>query len=81
MADNKFLDQQGLQTVWDQIKLKFPTKTDLVDELANYYTEGETDAKIKAAIDALVDGAPEALNTLKELADALEGEEGVIVTM
>lgn len=81
MADNKFLDQQGLQTVWDQIKLKFPTKTDLVDQLANYYTEGETDAKIKAAIDALVDGAPEAMNTLKELADALEGEEGVIVTM
>ena len=81
MADNKFLDQQGLQTVWEQIKLKFPTKTDLIDQLANYYTEEQTDAAIQAAIDALVDGAPEALDTLNKLAEALEGEEGVIVTM
>ena len=40
----------------------------------------ETDVKalIKAAIDDLVDGAPEALDTLKEIADMLEGQDTAI---
>lgn len=31
MADNKFLDQAGLQIVWDKIKLKFADKVDLTE--------------------------------------------------
>jgi len=40
----------------------------------------ETDVKalIKSAIDDLVDGAPEALDTLKEIADILEGQDTAI---
>lgn len=85
MADNKFLDQAGLQIVWDKIKNKFADKvalTELESALeGDYSTTTEMNVAIQTAIDNLVDGAPAALNTLKELADALESEEGVIVTM
>lgn len=130
MADNKFLDQQGLQVLWNQIKLKFGSAedvnaiklqiieldgalSDLSDAIAtkaskqelntaieavnasidalesslsgNYYTKEESEAAIKtavdAAIDALIDGAPEALDTLKEIAEEIQGQEGVILAM
>lgn len=123
MADNKFLDQAGLQLVWDQIKLKFATKVDftelsssltelatlvdtkasqadvdtaiagvqqavddIVSELGDdYYTKDETASQIQTAVDAainaLVDGAPEALDTLKELAEMAQSQQGVIVQM
>ena len=38
------------------------------------YTKAEADAAIAAAIDAVVDGAPGALNTLLELSNALGGD-------
>lgn len=130
MADNKFLDQQGLQILWNQIKLKFGSAedvnaiklqiieldsalSDLSDAVAtkaskeelntaiaavntsisaleetigdDYYTKEESEAAIKtavdAAIDALIDGAPEALDTLKEIAEEIQGQEGVILAM
>lgn len=40
-----------------------------------------TPADITAAIDALVDGAPAALDTLKELAQALEGSEDALAAL
>lgn len=107
MADNKFLDQAGLQIVWDAIKARFSTKVDLTEletelrELISqqgsqaetkieaieqllqndYLDKTETQAAIDQAIADLIDGAPEDLNTLKELADLLKSEEGVIVHM
>lgn len=130
MADNKFLDQQGLQVLWNQIKLKFGSAedvntiklqiveldgalSDLSDAVAtkasqeelntaiaavnssiealeeslsgDYYTKEESEVAIKtavdAAIDALIDGAPEALDTLKEIAEEIQGQEGVILAM
>lgn len=40
--------------------------------------EDEMNAAIKTAVDKLVGGAPEALDTLGELADALEGDESIV---
>ena len=86
MADNKFLDQAGLQIVWDKIKLKFADKVKLTElqtalkesieavrqEIGTDYLDKEATKKaISDAITALLDGAPEDLDTLKELADLL----------
>ena len=38
---NKFLDQQGLQIVWDSIKAKFESKEELVGLLAQYVSKVE----------------------------------------
>ena len=43
--------------------------------------EGNLDTKIDTAVANLVDGAPEVLNTLKELSDALGGDENAAVTL
>lgn len=105
MADNKFLDQEGLRIVWDQIKLKFADKLDLTEleselkqlisqqgteadeKIENiqrilqeeYLDKDATQSAINQAIADLIDGAPEDLNTLKELAEMLKEEGGVIV--
>lgn len=42
--------------------------------LENYYTKSEVDEVVDLEIAALVDGAPEALNTLKEIAQTLESD-------
>lgn len=44
---------------------------DLAASNTTVYSSQKTDAQIKAAIDAVVGGAPAALDTLRELADAL----------
>ena len=41
---------------------------------SNTYTKSQVDSNITTAINALVNGAPDALNTLKELADALNDD-------
>lgn len=51
---------------------------DATASLTTVYSSTKTNAQIQAAIDALVNGAPGALDTLKELADALEGNEAQI---
>lgn len=45
---------------------------DIYLSLTQLPTDTATDAKIKAAIDELVNGAPEAYDTLKELADYID---------
>ena len=42
--------------------------------ITDAYTRTETDAAVKAAIEGLISGAPGALDTLKELSDALGGD-------
>ena len=48
---------------------------------SRYYTETETDIKVSSAVAALVDGAPEVLDTLNELASALGDDENFSVTV
>lgn len=43
-------------------------------DLQNYYTKDETDSAIEAGINSLIDGAPTALDTLKEIAATLEND-------
>lgn len=45
------------------------------------WSSSKADAEIKAAVAALVDSAPEALDTLRELAEAIQAEEGTTVTI
>lgn len=45
------------------------------------YSISDTDSAISSAVAALVDGSPGALDTLKELADALGGDENFATTM
>lgn len=45
------------------------------------WSSTKTNTEIQAAIDALVDGAPGALDTIKELADALGGQSGTITAI
>lgn len=116
MADNKFLDQQGLGLVWEQIKLKYASKVDLtevesalqesIDTKANaaalseaveqlttaidnveskmegdYTTKEETNEVVEAAIARLIDSAPEDLDTLREIAEELKTEAGIVVNI
>lgn len=45
------------------------------------WSSSKTNAEISAAVAALVDGAPGALDTIKELADALGGQSGAITAI
>lgn len=41
MANERFLDQEGLRVLWEQIKLKFIDNDELSAELANYESKAE----------------------------------------
>ena len=47
-------------------------------DLSNYYTITETDNAISTAINALINGAPGTLDTLKELADAVNSNKSLV---
>ena len=56
-------------------------KPDIDDEAPSattVYSSSETEAKIQAAIDALIGNAPQALDTLQEIADALADDDDAI---
>ncbi|WP_270375598.1 glycine-rich domain-containing protein [Marinicauda sp. Alg238-R41] len=57
--------------IWNSANFDPTTKADK----SNTYTQAEVDAAITAAIDALIGGAPGALDTLNELAAALNDDE------
>lgn len=48
---------------------------------SSVWSSSKTDSSIKSAVAALVDSAPEALDTLKELATALQDEQGATATI
>ncbi len=106
MAD-KFLDKQGVKTLWEQIHLTFAHQEDYdldkagmeaaiegmqedIEALQNAGVDQATldrisaleadaageEARIGAAVQELLDGAPEAYDTLKEVADYISNDEG-----
>lgn len=90
-ADKYFLDFEGLESYDELIKAYINSQNsnttetleaelkevaDTVDLLtSNDDTEGSIANQIKKAVDALVDGAPELLDTLKEIADWIGDDE------
>ena len=48
---------------------------------SDVYTKNETDNAISTSINALIDGAPDTLNTLKELADAVNSNKSLVETL
>lgn len=51
---------------------------DATPRTTTVYSSSKTEAVVAAAVAELVDGAPEALDTLKELADALAADQEVV---
>lgn len=90
-ADKYFLDFEGLESydelikayinskngdTTDTLKAELKEVADTVDLLnSNDETEGSIANQIKKAVDGLVDGAPELLDTLKEIADWIGEDE------
>lgn len=68
------LENKVDQSTYNSEKENFATKQDT-------YTKEETDSEIDAKIASLVNSAPEDLNTLKELADALGNDEQFSTTV
>ncbi len=48
---------------------------------SDVYTKNETDNAISTSINALIDGAPDTLDTLKELADAVNSNKSLVDTL
>lgn len=44
------------------------------DDLSDYYTKSEVNAQINAQVNKLIDAAPDAYNTFKEIADYIESD-------
>ena len=62
--------------------LSFNTSTDTLSiDLSAYYDSSQVDTAISNAITSLIDAAPEALNTLNELAAALGDDPNFITTI
>ena len=98
MADFKFLDLQGVQTLVDKIDAKYATKKEVSNltniNLDDYATKEDLEAvkdKIpsdeaiekvaKEAIDKVVGAAPEALDTLEEIAEALADNDDTVAAL
>lgn len=65
---------------WDNVTNK-PTKVSEFTNDAGYQTSSQVDTIVTNAINALLDGAPGALNTLNELANALGDDANFASTM
>lgn len=86
------LDENGTLYLWQRLKLKFANKVDVVpgkglstndltNELVAKINNAATQQDIADAITALVNASPAALDTLKELADALGNDPNFATTM
>lgn len=79
------LDAEVLQLTEDVLLIKGldlqHMKSDIEDLQTNTYTKTETDAKITEKVSALVAGAPERFDTLKELADWIDSHEDSAASM
>lgn len=52
--------------------------TDISNAVAGGVTLAQVDARVNAAIDNLIDGAPETYNTLKEISDYISSHQDVV---
>lgn len=86
------LDDNGTLYLWQKLKLMFANKVDVVtgkglstndltNELLTKIQNAATQQDIDDAIDALVNASPAALDTLKELADALGNDPNFATTI
>lgn len=86
------LDENGTLYLWQRLKLKFANKVDavpgkglstndLTNELVAKINNAATQQDIADAITALVNASPAALDTLKELADALGNDPNFAATI
>ena len=75
------LESLGL-TVLDDDRVKLRTSTGLIklSELSGGLEQPQVEALIQTAINALVDGAPASLDTIKEIADSLNSDDDVYTT-
>lgn len=83
MEEKQYLDITGLE-VFKQKLLEQVEALDvesLKEALKKYKTGTEVTQEIRAAIDALVNGATDAMDTLGELEEAITGNKGIIDTL
>lgn len=78
----QFLDLQGLKTLYGVIENKIeeskPTKLSELQNDSNYQTENEVNTIVSDKIKEIVGDAPEAYDTLKEIADALSDNDNAV---
>lgn len=80
---HKIADVTGLQAALDDkaVKSDFDALKELVGTLPEAATASNVVGYVDEKVAALVDGAPETLDTLKELADALGNDKNVVTTL
>lgn len=73
MSGVKFVSSANLSTLAKEIakKIKSAIAAAAAENDGKFLTEAQVSAKISDAVDSLIDGAPEAYDTLREIADAL----------
>lgn len=80
---HKIADVTGLQAALDDkaVKSDFDALKELVGTLPEAATASNVVGYVDEKVAALVDGAPETLDTLKELADALGNDKNAVTTL
>lgn len=80
---HKIADVTGLQAALDDkaVKSDFDALKELVGTLPEAATASSVVGYVDEKVAALVDGAPETLDTLKELADALGNDKNAVTTL
>ena len=80
---HEIADVTGLQAALDDkaVKSDFDALKELVGTLPEAATASNVVGYVDEKVAALVDGAPETLDTLKELADALGNDKNVVTTL
>lgn len=86
LLDYTYIDRNTIEVFTDKkedivLVIKQVVETNNKVDLSNYYNKQETDSNIQTKIDELVDAAPEALDTLKELSDALGNDANFSTTI
>lgn len=86
MLDYTYIDSNTIHIYSDErvklyIVIKQIVEVEVQVDLTNYYTKQQTDSQIQTKVDDLVGAAPDALDTLKELGDALGNDANFSTTV
>jgi hypothetical protein len=77
-----FLDANGVSFLWSQLSLQDYPNNDTLIAVLNAIDETKADKTyVDEQIAALVDSAPETLNTLGELASAFQENDGIVTLL